>query len=39
MKTTLVVYLIIYKLTFFESLLIFLEPTITLIAGIFDLQK
>ena len=28
MKTTLVVYLIIYKLTFFESLIVFLEPTI-----------
>ena len=36
---TLAVYLIPYKLIFFESLIIFLEPTIKLITGIFDLQK
>ena len=28
-----------YKLSFFESLIIFLEPTIKLITGIFDFQK
>ena len=39
MKTTLAVYLIFYKLIYFESLIIFLEPTIKLITGIFDLQK
>ena len=33
------VYLIFYKLIFFESLIIFLEPAIKLITGIFDLQK
>ena len=38
-KTTLAIYLIFYKLIFFESLIIFLEPTIKLITGIFDLQK
>ena len=39
MKAILVVYLIFYKLTFFETLIIFLEPTVKLITGIFDLQK
>ena len=38
-KTTLIADLIFYKLKFFESLIIFLEPTIKLITGIFDLQK
>ena len=33
------VYLIFYKLIFFESLIMFLESTIKLITGIFDLQK
>ena len=37
-KTTLAVYLIFYKLIFFESLIIVLETTIKLITGIFDLQ-
>ena len=31
--------LIFYKLIFFESLIIFLEPTIKLVTGISDLQK
>ena len=39
MKMTLAVYLIIYKLIIFESLIIFLEPAMKLITGIFDLQK
>ena len=39
MKTTLVVYSIFYKLKFLESLIIFLEPAIKLITGIYDLQK
>ena len=39
MKTTLAVYLIFYKHIFFDSLIIFLEPTIKLITWIFDLQK
>ena len=38
-KATLVVYLIFYKLGFFESLIIFLERLIKLITGIFDLQN
>ena len=38
-KATLVVYLIFYKLIFFETLIIFLEPKIKLIKGIIDLQK
>ena len=38
-KTTLAVYLIFSKLIFFETLIMFLEPTIKLITGIFDLQK
>ena len=38
-KTTLAVYLLFYKLIVFESLIIFVEPAIKLIAGIFDLQK
>ena len=38
-KMTLVVYLIFYKLIFFETLIIFLELTIKLITGIFDLLK
>ena len=38
-KATLVAYLIFYKLMFFESLIIFLQPLIKLITGIFDLQK
>ena len=37
-KTTLTVYLIFYKLIFFESLIIVLETTIKLITGISDLQ-
>ena len=37
-KTTLIVYLIFYKLILFETLIIFIEPTIKLITGIFDLQ-
>ena len=36
---TLVVYLIFYKLIFFETLTIFLESTIELITGIFDFQR
>ena len=36
---TLVVNLIFSKLIFFETLIIFLEPAIKLIRGIFDLQK
>ena len=39
MKKTLAVYPIFYKHIFFESLAIFLEPTIKLIRGIFDLPK
>ena len=39
MKTTLAVYLIVYKLRFFESLIIFLESTIKLITEIFYLQR
>ena len=35
MKAALAVYLIFYKLIFFESLIIFLESTIKLITGIF----
>ena len=38
-KTTLVVYLFFHKLLFFETLIIFLESTIKLIIGIFDLQN
>ena len=38
-KTTLAVDLIFYKHIFFETLIIFLESTIKLITGIFDLQK
>ena len=38
-KTTLAIYLIFYKLIFFETLIIFLESAIKLIKGIFDLQK
>ena len=38
-KTTLAVYLIFYKLIIFETLIMFLESTIELITGIFDLQK
>ena len=37
--TTLVVQLSFYKLTFFESLIMFLEPPIKLITEMFDLQK
>ena len=37
-KTTLVVYFHFYKLIFFETTFIILEPTIKLITGIFDLQ-
>ena len=38
-ETTLAIYLAFYKLIFFESLIIFLESTIKLFIGIFDLQK
>ena len=38
-KKTLTVYLIFYKLVFFESLIIFLEPKVKLITRIFDFQK
>ena len=38
-KTTLVTYLIFYKLVFFETLTIFLEATIKLITEIFDWQN
>ena len=38
-KTTLIVYIIFDKLILFETLIIFLETTIKLITGIFDLQK
>ena len=38
-KTTFAVYLVFYKLIFFESLIIFLKPTLKLITRIFDLQK
>ena len=38
-KTTLAVYLTFYKLIFSETFIIFLEPTIKLNTGIFDLQK
>ena len=38
-KTTLFVDLIFHKLIFFESLIIFPEPTIKLITRIFDLQR
>ena len=38
-KITLTVYLILYKLIFFETLIIFLEPRIKLITEMFDLQK
>ena len=38
-KTTLAVNLIFCKLIFFETLIIFVELTIKLITGIFDLQK
>ena len=37
-KATLAVYLIFYKLRFFETLMKFLESTIKLITGIIDLQ-
>ena len=36
-KTTLAFYIIFYKLIFFESLIVFVEPTIKLMAVIFDL--
>ena len=39
MKTTVIVYLFFYKLTFCETLIIFLEPTIKLITGIFICQN
>ena len=39
MKKALPVGLIFYKFKIFERLIIFLEPTIKLITGIFDLQK
>ena len=38
-KTTLAIYLIFYKLIFFETLIIFLESSIKSITGIFDFQK
>ena len=38
-KTTLAVYLSFYKLLFFESFIVFREPTIKLVTEIFDLQK
>ena len=38
-KTTLAVYLIFYKLVFFETLIIFRDTTIKLITGIFYFQK
>ena len=38
-KTTLVVYLIFYKLIFFETLILFPESLITLITGAFALEK
>ena len=38
-KTTLVVYLIFYKLIFFETLILFPESLITLITGAFALKK
>ena len=38
-KATLAVYLIFYKLVFFETLIIFREATIKLITGIFYFQK
>ena len=38
-KTTLVIYLIFCKGVFAETLIIFLETTIKLTTGIFDLQK
>ena len=37
-KTTFAVYLIFYKLIFFETLVIFIDSTIKLITEIFDLQ-
>ena len=36
-KTTLVVYLTFHKLIFLRNLIVFLEPTIKLISGMFDL--
>ena len=39
MKTTLAVYLIYYKLIFLKILITFLEPTIKLITGMFNLKK
>ena len=38
-KTNPTIYLIFYKLVFFETLIIFLEPTIKSITGIFDMKK
>ena len=38
-KTTFVADLIFYKLIFLETMTIFLEVTIKLITGIFNLQK
>ena len=38
-KMILAVYLIFYKLIFFESLIIFPEATTKSVTGIFDLQK
>ena len=38
-KTALTIYLTFYKRIFAETLIIFLETTIKLITGIFDLQK
>ena len=39
MKITLAVYLFLFKLIFFETLIIFFESTRKLITEIFDLQK
>ena len=38
-KATVTVYLIFYKLIFFETLMLFLEPSIELVTEMFDLQK
>ena len=38
-KTTFPAYLIFYKFIIFQTLIIFLEPKIKLITGIFDLKK
>ena len=37
-KTTLAVDVIIYKLLFFKTLIIFLKPTLKLVTEMFDLQ-